>query len=265
MNKPELLFVYDMQDTSKWMDGLWCALNLLEEDFKVNKLNLYDRQPDNAAGFDFVLGWGAFNSRVDHFMQKLTNQKKGLCIGGNTYPPAGADSYDVLFYETKWYRPEISFHKNIVHAFGVNTDIYNNINIPVPILWDYIGVGSFSSWKRWPLMLEKPGNRLIIGEYQVNNEEESLGIVKGLVKGNVMVSNMINPYDLSMLLQSARTLYMPSSVLGGGERAVLEARACGITVEIEDDNPKLKELLDCEIYDHKYYATQLKKGILSCL
>lgn len=54
---------------------------------------------------------------------------------------------------------------------------------------------------------------------------------------------------------------MPDDVLGGGERAILEARSLGVEVEIESDNPKLAELLDSPIYDHLYYAAQLRFGL----
>ena len=90
-------------------------------------------------------------------------------------------------------------------------------------------------------MAGKQGNKLVVGEYQLNNEQESLNIVRHLVSNGVMVSGMINPYDLANLYHYSRTLYMPSDIYGGGERAVLEARSCGLQVEIEQDNDKLKE------------------------
>ena len=63
---------------------------------------------------------------------------------------------------------------------------------------------------------------------------------------------------------SSKNVYIPASIQGGGERAVLEARACNIKVTIEDDNPKLKELLTSQIYDHHYYSDQLNYGIKKC-
>lgn len=272
MNKPKILFVYDHKNPEYWMDGLWAALNVLEEDFDIKRYNiqqLEDAMPPYRY-YDFELGWGSFNSTVDRLLQenklKYDSKHTGLCIAGNATPPTGADNYDVLFYETKWYRPQINFHKNIVQAFGVNTDLYFPMDMPNAIVWDYIGVGAFASWKRWEKMINKKGNKLVIGEYQDNNEGESLSIVQQLIKGNVAVSNMISPYDLSNLYHWSRKLYMPSDVLGGGERAVLEARACGLEVEIEDDNPKLKELLELEVIpSHIDYAQKLKEGILSVI
>jgi len=53
--------------------------------------------------------------------------------------------------------------------------------------------------------------------------------------------------------------------VGGGERAIWEARACGCNVVVENDNAKLLELTDNEIKDHHYYYEQLLRGIKSCL
>ena len=268
MKKPKLLFIYDHKKPEYWMDGLWAALRLLEEDFALTMINLQDTDVDwdvSQNEWDFILGWGAFGSAVDQEMQKIKN-KKGLCIAGNATLPTGADNYDVLFYETKWYRPHINFHKNIVHAFGVNTDIFYKPDMTMPIVFDYIGVGAFADWKRWDMVKNKKGSRLVIGEIQRDNERESMVIINDLLLSGVMVSDMVHPFDLANYYWWSRTLYMPSNIYGGGERAVLEARACGLNVEIEDDNPKLKELLEVDpIPDHHHYAKKLKEGILSCL
>lgn len=261
----KILFIYDNKQPQYWMDGLYMALSVLSQEFVIHKHNIYTDgpvMPDIYNGYDFLLAWGAFGSRPDKVAQTIP-LKKGLCIGGNTNPPEGANKYDVLFYETKWYRPQIDFHSNIFHAFGINTEVYFKSDMATPVVFDYIGVGSFSAWKRWDKMKNKKGNRIVIGEYQHENEQESLMIVRDLMLNGVMVSPMVNPFDLSNLYNWSRKLYMPSSVVGGGERAVLEARACGLDVEIEDDNEKLKELLDSPIWDYHYYAQQLRKGIYS--
>jgi len=270
MNKPKVLFVFDNPNEKYWYDGLYMALQELGKDFDITKFNLAFSNdfvaPDEE--YDFFLGWGAFNSSVDHWMTGggKDDKKIGLCIAGNTFPPTGANNYDVLFYETKWYRPQIAFHKNIVHAFGVNTDLFFKSDIVSPIVWDYIGVGALADWKRWDKMKDKKGTRLVVGEYQKGNEEESSRIALDLIRNGITVSDMVSPFDLSNLYNWSRTLYMPSNVNGGGERAILEARSCGLNVEIEDDNPKLKEVLEWDpIPDYKWYAAQIKKGIESVL
>lgn len=272
LSKPKVAFVYHHLHPEIWMDGLSHALDVLEDDFDIRRLNIaeYEMWYHELENQDFILGWGAFGSPVDKALTGMDRfptgkAKMGLCIAGVGIDKESAALYDVLFYETKWYRPYIDWHENIVHAFGVNTDIFFKIDLPTPIIWDYIGVGSFASWKRWEKMKIKKGNRLVIGQYQNLNEDESLPIVKDLIKNGVMVSNEVDPFKLSTLMSCSRTAYIPSSIVGGGERFLLEARACGLTVEIEEDNLKLKELLEGPIYDHIYYAKKLKEGILSVL
>lgn len=264
-SNPKVLFVYDHPQPEWWLDGLSAALDLLEDDFEIERLNLRYPKNEPLPNYDFVLAWGGFHSSAEEFVRKLPG-KKGLCIGGNAIEPYDVDEWSVLFAETDWiinnYLPK---HPNIVKAFGTNTDIYNKTDMPVSIVWDYIGVGSLSSWKRWEKMKDKKGNRLVVGEYQLGNEAESLSIARDLLKGGVMVSNTVNPLDLAMMYHYSRTLYLPCDVSGGGERAALEARSCGLSVLVEDDNPKLKELVECDIPSHFDYAKQLKKSLLSCL
>ncbi len=272
-DKPKILFVYDHAKPEYWMDGLWAALKLLEDDFEITRFNNNSDDVDAYSksflqrDFDFVLAWGAFGSRVDKYVRTLISKKKGLCVAGNFTLPEEPWRYDVLFYETDWmkenYLPE---HPNTFKAFGVNTDLFFPPFMGTPIIWDYIGAGCLASWKRWELMPNKPGRKLVVGDYQVKNESESLNIARELLIGNVMVSNQMNPFDLVSLMHNSRTAYIPAMTIGGGERFVLEAKACGLNVEVEDDNPKLKELAALEtVPDHKDYAEALKKGILSVL
>lgn len=254
----KIAFLYYHQYPIFWKDGLKAALNVLKSDYDIHFVNLFERKyvPDDC---DFYLGWGAFNSPVDNFMSSIKG-KKGLCIAGNTFPPH--EGYDMLFHETMWYEPQIKDYPHI-HAFGVDTDIYYPETRQK--VWDYISVGAFAYWKRQNLILKKYGTKIVVGEVQRDNLRESMDIITQLLDGHVMVSNMIQPEALSVLYNLSHVCYIPSEVIGGGERAVLEARACGIEVEVENDNPKLKELCYCPIYDHKYYAKQLKQGIESCL
>lgn len=267
--KPKVLFVYAHKYPEKWMDGLQAALKLLEDDFDIEYMNLVEEGRGGTLNFDFILGWGAWGSPVDLYLKddfQSDKAKRGLCIAGNAIPPENMEMYDVLFYETDWYRPTIETHPNIVKAFGVNTDIYFPSDIPTPVVWDYIGVGAFANWKRWEKMAnEREGNRIVIGEVQEGNMDESMEIIRYLLLSGVQVSNMVHPFDLSNMLQWSRTLYMPSDVFGGGERAVWEAKSVGLPVEIENDNQKLLELCNEEPKSHHFYAQQLKKGIESVL
>jgi hypothetical protein len=62
-------------------------------------------------------------------------------------------------------------------------------------------------------------------------------------------------------------VYLPSVEIGGGERAALEALACGAAVMVEPDNAKLVGLLQAQSrpgskrWDQFYYANQLAQGV----
>ncbi len=276
MDKPRVLFVYDIPDERYWKDGLWAAIKLLENDFSIVYLNLgLVAKPEwkvpSPRSFDFVLGWGGFNSSVDNTVQEIykTCEHKGLCLAGYGFPPSEEFRYDVIFYETDWSRQWLLQHSSyrpeqLVHAFGVNTNLFFGDPEQVPI-WDYITVGAFSAWKRQTKLLEKPGYKLAVGQIQINNIHESMSIVADLLLGGVAVSDQVLPEKLGDIYRASEVVYIPAHVTGGGERAVLEARSCGIPVGVEDDNSKLKELLTCPIWTEKYYMDQIKKGILACL
>lgn len=283
MGKPKILFVFDHEYEDIWKDGLYMALELLRDDFEITKLNLHNKQLPDAYSFnaDFVLGWGGINSPVDVFLTyECHRKKKGLCIAGNAFKPTDLSVYDVLFYETEWVRDYLDLdfhHRNLVHAFGVNTDIFHSLNevftekghsvilSEVPKIWDYITVGAFAKWKRQEKILEKKGTKLAVGQIQKNNLSESIDIIGNLLLGDCMVSDMVEPEVLAKMYNASNLAYAPMDVFGGGERFVWEAKAVGVPVVCEEDNPKLKELIDSEVKDAKWYSERLKEGILSCL
>jgi len=275
---PKVLFVYDMESDLEavWEDGLWAALQLLKRRVDLTMYNIHGVSLPNfniKKGVQFILGWGAFGSPVDRalqaFIQAGAKQKVGLCIGGNAHPPVGSELYDVLFYETNWYKKFIGNHPYSLHAFGVNTDIYKPDTVSryaesYPV-WNYLTVGAFANWKRQDLLCKKTGRRMAIGQIQKGNIQESIDIVGNLLLGGVAVSDMVHPRDLARYYYMADIVYIPADINGGGERAVLEARACDRRVEIEPDNPKLAELTLSPIWDHSYYSHQLYEGITRCL
>ena len=246
-----ITFVYE--HNFHWEDGLYEALRLLSKYHHIKFINL--AKEEYVKDDNITLGWGALGSRVDKTIRNLDN-KKGLLIGGMSQ--GDLSCYDVVFYETEWHGQFIN-HKNKIHAFGVNTRIYKEMILPK--IYDYITVGSFSDWKRQKLLLKKNGKKIAIGEVQKHNLDESIDIVFDLVVGGVTVSDMLPPQNLAQFYNMSEVCYIPSTVFGGGERAVLEARACGIEVEVEKDNPKLMSLLKCQLYDEEYYMFKLLQGI----
>lgn len=264
----QLLFVWDHEYPEIIKDGLIASINSLYMKgtglvhwYNISKDNLPDTL--NIDDFDFILGWGAFGSKADRFISNLVCRgKKGLCLAGNATPVPSFIPYDVIFYETEWVRNHYlkDVKCRLIHAFGYNEYVYKDLNIERDV--DYLGVGSFSLWKRWEKMLSKKGVRRVIGEMQKGNPAESEVIWSKLEENGILCKDMIPANELNLEYNRAKTVYIPANIIGGGERAILEARACGCKVEVEPDNPKLKELLTCPLWDTNYYTDQLIKGIL---
>lgn len=271
-NMKKILFVYDLADETNWKDGLWAAVKLLEKDYDVYMENLSVQHSMIVEdGWDFILGWGGFGSSVDKEIRKpiYSKDKKGLCLAGYGFPATNANYYDVLFYECDWARnwlleQGIERGTELIHAFGVNTDIYKPDPNAIKI-WDFITVGTFSNWKRQTDLLRLEGHKIAVGAIQKDNLGESVNIIGELILGGCAVSGEVSPETLAKLYNASKECYIPAEVIGGGERALLEARACGVNVGIKTDNPKLKELTLSPLWDHKYYAAQLKKGIEACI
>jgi len=250
----KVLFVSDYKYEVK--DGLWTAINILRYD----RYNIGDDIPDFEK-YDFLLGHGAFHSKVDMLLRTLPN-KKGLCIAGNVYPQ-DTNCYDVLFYETEWVRDFLKLEGTLVHAFGINSQIFNKTDITLNRYKaiDYLAVGAFAKWKRQKKIAKFTGTKICIGEIQKDNKIESLEIINDLFSKGVGVIPQASTEDLGRYYKNSKNVHISADIFGGGERAVLEARACGCNVSIEDDNPKLEELINSVIWDENYYAKQLKEGI----
>lgn len=274
-----ILFLYYMEPELEehWNDGLRAALRIIDKkkDFKVTLQNIYQNGYVGGS-FDFVLGWGGFESPVDIFIKKQNfNIPTGLCIGGNAFPARQDETYNIFFYETSWYEPQLKWHPNAVRAFGINDDVFYESEGAGPYgdmpfrdfieLYDYTSVGSFSNWKRHEKIIEKHGNKLVIGQIQKDNWVESMQIILNLCKSGVAVSDMRSPEDLALIYNLTDIVYIPANIFGGGERAVWEAKSCGCRVEIEGDNPKLQSLLNEEPTNQDWYASALIAGIKSCL
>lgn len=255
----KIAFVYYHRYPEIWRDGLWAALEVLRSVHQIDMVNLFDGEAVDLSEHDFILGWGAINSPADLFIQRLPN-KKGLCIAGNVFlPNETTNNYDVVFYETDWFSPYVQHLRLAIKAFGVNTDIYHEIKVPK--IFDVLSVGAFADWKRQALVTQEDGVRMVIGEIQENNMEESLSIMRVLNSHGVGTMDMVSPDKLAVLYNMSKLVYIPASIYGGGERAVWEAKACGCDVKVEADNPKLKELLYSEPLNHINYAEALERGI----
>ena len=79
-----------------------------------------------------------------------------------------------------------------------------------------------------------------------------------LQDAGIVVRSEVSYYELAKLIKKSKLIYIPSTLQGGGERAVLEALACGIPIKVENDNDKLLELSQLKkVPGHLEYANGL--------
>jgi hypothetical protein len=247
---------------SYWHDGFTKAINILKTKYDIEIINFYDKTNINYNLYDLVLIKEGFDGDIYHnYLNFIKNNKKnckiGLLISSSNIIPTDdlLKNLDILFYETYWYYnyANLKRHKLAIHAFGVDTEIMKNKNLVKK--YDVIFIGTCFPYKRPEKILDLPGLKLVIG--QIPDKE----LENKFKQNKVHVINFVSYENLSNYLNMSKLCYIPCQTHGGGERAVLEARACGINVRIEDDNLKLKELLESPIYDSNYYAQQIQNGI----
>lgn len=262
--KPRVYVLYDNLGHKipkvTWYDGFVKGIQLLEEKYEMIWLNTRFQKvqdlPFDLA--DAVLIKSDFGSELDMAVRKYIplTTPKALLIS-STKSPFEPEFYDVLFYETNWYRQKILDHPCTIHGFGVNTEVMQPNN-EVEKVYDYIMVADMHCpGKRVEKFLDKPGKKLLISGFKGIEEEVSFA----LNEAGIDIIDFVRFDKIALYYQMSRKAYNASTVPGGGDRFLLEARACGLEVEIEPENPKLQELIEGPIYDHRYYANQIDLGL----
>lgn len=248
-------------------DGFTAAIELVAEQHDVTWLNVHpynddaDEQRAKIADADFVLvrsDWNWYPAQAaDKELWKRPEIPVGLLIAGSTLPPEPAQMrrFDVIFYETPWYEQFTGPHPFAVQAFGIDTRVMRVTNTGERT-YDWLMVGRLAAFKRPERLLAKSGRRLAIGDLSSAKPE----LVETLKKGGIELSSYQSHEGLAAIYNQAQRVLVPCILQGGGERAVLEGRACGCDIEIANDNPKLASLLQSPIWSHEEYADRLSQA-----
>lgn len=243
----------NLEKYNNWEDGFTKAIDLLSEDFKITKFNLYDSKPnaETLNQFDLVIGKSCWNWIVDSYIQSLNiTSLKGIVVSCSKAPNVlEALEYDIVWYETEFYEKSIHFHPNAFRAFGINSDVFKPTETEKDI--DVLGIGAITAYKRFDKFNTLPGDRkVIIGSTNTPDFRE----IKANLDPSIEIIEYASQQDLASLINRAKLVYLPCELNGGGERAVLESLSCGAVVKVEDDNPKLKNLINSRnITKYDYY------------
>jgi hypothetical protein len=116
-------------------------------------------------------------------------------------------------------------------AFGINTTAFS----PLPEVertWDIVSAGELGSWKRFDrLATRMPGGKKAVMAKRAGHKGED-ELSDALRAAGVVVFENLTKLEMAAVYRSSKLVYMPAVLRGGGERVVLEAMACGASVEV---------------------------------
>jgi hypothetical protein len=273
MNNIDLGVVVDLpkEHFPFWKDGLRAALDVLAFNYHWN-IYIYNIQdsPKVPVNHDFYLFWGALNAK-QHQIRNFAHQ--GLIFGGGTTYSSNLHNFDVIFAESRVdYLDFKRYGIKTIQAFGTNTNIFKPNEKQVK-MFDYIFPAAFAKWKHHEIFSSEVKKRkatgLAVGYVQPGGWEKECYEI--CLENGVMVMPWVPAETLAWLYNASGTCLITADEVGGCQRTILEAKACGIKVEIMSDSKKLKELEKLTRDDvvtkwsHINYAKKLADGIQSVL
>jgi glycosyltransferase involved in cell wall biosynthesis len=259
------VYYYIPKSTAKytyWKDGFTGALQILSTKMRIDFINAAQSEDWKVLKkYDAILVKSNWDWIVDQRIQRWQHFIRSplfLVLSGSLppYSNKSVQTYQHIFYETSWYEKWAAHFPSTSRAFGVHTDIYRPGTRA--LRWDVLGIGALQPYKRWERLANQPGRKLVVGEV---NTPRGKDIKTQLERAGVEVMGYQTPEDLRKIILSSAQVYIPAELQGGGERAVMEARACGVPVKVEADNPKLLALSQEPVLSHSDYAKALNDQI----
>lgn len=224
-----------------WNDGLKKAMELIALDNEVT----YHEPSENIKDCDVILYWEApctiLGKDKLHYLNILTNPlPKCLLFAGGPLKKEWIDGFDLVFVESQINADECE-KLGIPYrtAFGVNTDIF----FPQNLLKIYDGMhqATCASWKRLDLFAKALKDKgIACGRDQ---ETDPNGFIECRKQGVTLLPEQSYTVVANLLNQS-HTMVQTSEFWGGGQRATLEAMACGIPPIVMSDSPKNMEYVE---------------------
>lgn len=224
-----------------WDDGLKKAMQLIATEHEVS----YHEPQEHIKDVDVILYWEAPCTIVGkdkmNYLNILTNPTpKALLFAGGPIKKEWIDGFDMVFVESQINADECE-DIGIPHrlAFGVNTDIFYPRSIEK--IYDGMHQATCASWKRLDLFARALKDKgVVCGRDQ---ETDPNGFIECRKQGVTLLPEQ--PYgEVAKLLNQSHTMVQTSEYWGGGQRATLEAMACGIPPIVMSDSPKNREYVE---------------------
>lgn len=234
--------VKDQYRFNWWNDGLREAMRILELEHEVT----YHEPSEDLPEVDWIFFWEApctHDSEYGASYKKVMNspQKKALLFAGGPIKYEWVKGFDHVFVESKINKDE--FDKLGVRnstAFGVNTRIFK----PDESEKTYTTVthGTCANWKRQWLAGEAMGAQALV--FGRDQEHDRYPFIKAREWGAHVIDTEQSFEQANALINTARIGLNCADFWGGGQRASLEAMACGLPIIVMNDSPKNSEYVE---------------------
>jgi len=230
------------EDREYWRDGLWAAMHILQENHTIQE---FTDCPIN------IVWTGSLGEHID----RSYDGKVILLYAGGPFAPQDVDATVVEDRYSKRQFADNGVEAEI--AFGTNTDLFYPRDLEKK--WDVIFPAAFANWKRHEKLVEWVDDEdvLVVGKKQ-DHEKHCYRVCE---EAGFDVQERTKPQKLAKLYNQADACWIPSETMGGSQRTLLEARACGLDVRVADDNPRLQEMMEYPVPDHHEYAEKLENII----
>lgn len=224
-----------------WNDGLREAMRIIEKQHTVT----YYEPWDNIIKEDVILYWEApctiNGPNAPHYIKVRDNAlPKALLFAGGPLNAKDVQGFDHVFVESDINAKECQ-ELGIPYsvAFGINDTIFKPKEKKKT--WKAIHHGTCASWKRQWLVAEAFGEEsVLVGKYQESDRKpfDTAKELGATVVDEVPLTSIVD------YLNRSEVLCQTSDYWGGGQRATLEAMACGIPVICMEDSPKNREYVE---------------------
>lgn len=234
--------VKDLYRFNWWNDGLREAMRIIEQEHTVTYHEPYEDLPD----VDWILFWEApctINSEYGDSYKKVMNspQKKALLFAGGPIKYEWVKGFDHIFVESKINKDEFdALGVRNSTAFGVNTRIFQPKSVEK--VYKTVTHGTCASWKRQGLAGEAVGKDALIFGRDQESDRRPFDIARDFGAKVIDVEQSFE--EANALINTAYIGLNCADFWGGGQRASLEAMACGLPIIVMNDSPKNCEYVE---------------------
>lgn len=229
----------------QWKDGLWAAMQIIEQTHDVLYFDTTDIEELTAWNPDFVLYWEApctLNGKDAHNYQSVLNLpcKKALLFAGGPVSSKTCHGFDHYFVESQINLDEFQqLGLPVSRAFGVNTQIMKPQKQPK--VFDAYMPATCASWKRQSLFSKAVRDKGVLSGR--DQETDPQPFIDARNNGTLLLPEL--PAEaVASLYNASHVCINTSEYWGGGQRATLESMACSVPVIAMSDSPKNREYVE---------------------